>query len=678
MTFDPPQTELLSIIDISIEVFFISEICLNFFTSYVNSDGDEIRSKNSIAWNYLKTWFPIDAVSSIPTESITVIAAKMAEGSGDESGGTDVSALYNLRIIRIVRLTKLLRLLRLGKLIEVIEFSFPSLGTIIGLLRLLFLMVIVAHLQACVFYYLASLNTGNSWISKYHFDCCDENLNLYRAHELKEDPECYDASKLPPIEVLYTNAIYWSFATLTTVGYGDITPCNEMEILFSIASMVIGSAMFAYIVGNISSVVTNMKGQEIKLRQRLRELQEYITLRKIPKQMADVLRRQCMHRWKRTVFDEERVLEEFTPQMRRQVVNYINEDGLPQVLYFQPLLKSEQFADFTTELAMRIKPSSAQQGEDITKRGEFGGDLYIVQSGHVELKDYHGHRSYIHDKGCFNELELLHEFLIGRPIEYQNTAKAQSSCELLILRRQDFQDVWEAEVAGAESEEVPHPIRRMLVEQTKAAFWTLLVERSQRKGEPVRPLKFHLFPIAGSEDESTVLGISPEPTEAGPAGSFLAPDNNMAGVRRYKTDALNLEIPTEEAAGRASGDITRLSTATGPSEDSFRKGGAAYLPAESPARQAESSRGTLPWHSHEDEVMAMVEQIAKVVQTQAVMLERYVAASGIQEPAGIVRTVSNGSRDALAKRRKTKSLKESSSIITDVPFGLGVRPTSHF
>lgn len=54
-----------------------------------------------------------------------------------------------------------------------------------------------------------------------------------------------------------------------------------------------------------------------------------------------------------------------------------------------------------------------QQGEDITKRGEFGGDLYIVQSGHVELKDYHGHRSYIHDKGCFNELELLHEFLIG-------------------------------------------------------------------------------------------------------------------------------------------------------------------------------------------------------------------------------------------------------------------------
>jgi hypothetical protein len=81
-----------------------------------------------------------------------------------------------------------------------------------------------------------------------------------------------------------------------------------MEILFSIASMVIGSAMFAYIVGNISSVVTNVKGQEIKLRQRMRELQEYIALRKIPKSMADQLRRQCMHRWKRTVFDEERYM----------------------------------------------------------------------------------------------------------------------------------------------------------------------------------------------------------------------------------------------------------------------------------------------------------------------------------------------------------------------------------
>jgi len=48
-----------------------------------------------------------------------------------------------------------------------------------------------------------------------------------------EKPEeihlCFSPADLPSLEVLYTTAIYWSFTTLTSVGYGDITPCNEYE-----------------------------------------------------------------------------------------------------------------------------------------------------------------------------------------------------------------------------------------------------------------------------------------------------------------------------------------------------------------------------------------------------------------------------------------------------------------
>ena len=48
--------------------------------------------------------------------------------------------------------------------------------------------------------------------------------------------------------------MYWSITTLATIGYGDITPCNELEMLFVSMSHILGSALFAYVVGGIATI----------------------------------------------------------------------------------------------------------------------------------------------------------------------------------------------------------------------------------------------------------------------------------------------------------------------------------------------------------------------------------------------------------------------------------------
>ena len=50
--------------------------------------------------------------------------------------------------------------------------------------------------------------------------------------------------------------------------------------------MLLGSGMFAYIVGNISEVITAVAGQKIALKEKMRELQEYIVARKLPKEVS--------------------------------------------------------------------------------------------------------------------------------------------------------------------------------------------------------------------------------------------------------------------------------------------------------------------------------------------------------------------------------------------------------
>ena len=470
MTFDPPKGVVASAIDMGVEVFFMTEIVLNFFTSYINEDGVEIKNKQLILANYALSWMPIDLVSSIPAEIIRRVA------TADGGSASNFEILERLRILRILRLTKLLRLLRIANFMEQIEFSFPSLRTVIGLFRLLFLMGTVAHMQACIFYFIASTNLGNSWVSRLHFGCCDPQLDTFTAYSLKtDDISCMDDVEMPKLGSLYANAIYWSFTTLTTVGYGDIVPCNEMEMLFATSSMVVGSALFAYIVGNIASVVTSIKGQELKLKERMRELQEYIALRKIPKQLADQVRRQCMHLWKNTVFEEDKVLNEFTPQLRKEVVSFVND----HILHSVPTIKVFEGEPILTEIALKLKPSSATAGEVITGYGEIFCDLYILQGGKVEVLDENGVAiETFSTHGSFNELELLSplfNYTEGAtepvPMRYTTTLRALTFCDLMVLKSTDFQEVLNAN--GLTDDTV--------LLETLEKRWTKLLKRMEKR-----------------------------------------------------------------------------------------------------------------------------------------------------------------------------------------------------
>ena len=67
--------------------------------------------------HYLRGWFLIDLVSSIPLEIITAILVSLDGGAGDGEG----TGLRLLRALRLVRLLRLLRLLKLQRYINILE-----------------------------------------------------------------------------------------------------------------------------------------------------------------------------------------------------------------------------------------------------------------------------------------------------------------------------------------------------------------------------------------------------------------------------------------------------------------------------------------------------------------------------------------------------------------------------
>jgi voltage-gated potassium channel len=49
---------------------------------------------------------------------------------------------------------------------------------------------------------------------------------------------------------------------MTTVGFGDITPHINYEYIFTIVSMILGASMYAFIIGNIASLISNLDIQK--------------------------------------------------------------------------------------------------------------------------------------------------------------------------------------------------------------------------------------------------------------------------------------------------------------------------------------------------------------------------------------------------------------------------------
>ena len=79
---------------------------ITFFTTYTDSDNQEVTSHKRIAIRYLKGWFIVDIISCLPFDVMI---------SGQSS--------FNIlpRILRVSRIYKLIRLLRILKILKLVK-----------------------------------------------------------------------------------------------------------------------------------------------------------------------------------------------------------------------------------------------------------------------------------------------------------------------------------------------------------------------------------------------------------------------------------------------------------------------------------------------------------------------------------------------------------------------------
>lgn len=99
------------------DTLFLMDLVFNFRTGILGEDSHIILDPKEIRMYYLRTWFLVDFISSIPVDYIFLIV--------DLESRHESSDVYRtaraLRIVRFTKILSLLRLLRLSRLIRYIH-----------------------------------------------------------------------------------------------------------------------------------------------------------------------------------------------------------------------------------------------------------------------------------------------------------------------------------------------------------------------------------------------------------------------------------------------------------------------------------------------------------------------------------------------------------------------------
>ncbi len=220
------------------------DIIFCFFTAYFDREENIIKDRKKIVFNYLKGWFIIDSISIFPFSYL------IDNNLSKFNNFTRVGKLPKLyKLIRLAKLMRMLRMMKRKSMNKIIQFIVDRLkitGTIQKLLTFILWFVLVNHISACLWYFIAKLQDMNpsSWVIRFNY---------------------YDAG----IYDLYIVSLYWTLMTVTTVGYGDVTAGTTAERIWSVLVMTCGVLIYSYAIGQLSSIVASFDAKYAEMNDKL-------------------------------------------------------------------------------------------------------------------------------------------------------------------------------------------------------------------------------------------------------------------------------------------------------------------------------------------------------------------------------------------------------------------------
>lgn len=383
-----------------VEVGFLLDMCGKFFTAVPHpvKRGCWVTDPRDIATSYFRGFFLIDLISvlSLPLDTIALLC--------NRGGGDDYSWLSLCRVARLLRVSSALGHGRVEQMQTYLGINYWKLE----MLKLFFILSVACHWSACVW--------GRNVVG--------QNVETPNWLLAIENAKGGDESLYAERHNIYMLSLYWAVMTITTIGYGDITPQNRTEYLTCMAMHGCMAAVWTYVIGKTMCILSSLSPHLMGHLRRTDDMNWLLDEYDVPEENRDRIRRYLLECRDAVRHEKDKkMVGLISSTMQGELWNAVNRGWLEKVKYLRNCGPRE-VADIACKLETKMFAPEETEHFEMT--------LCIVVRGSVWRKGR------VHTRSDIWGLDMV---LQNRVLRDKAPSKAMSYLQLLTLRWLDLDAV---------------------------------------------------------------------------------------------------------------------------------------------------------------------------------------------------------------------------------------------
>jgi len=379
-----------SIIDFMSDLYFLFDLVLNFFTCYMNRDGELIASYKLIAYHYARSWLLPDLIASIPFDWFMY-------GLSFSTPEYDAQTYQIARGVEALRLLRLLRVARLYRFLERYEDRLNFMNSnIFRLLNVIAVMAFFAHWNGCFQYLLATVEA--EWV----YDEVRGNRTIVF------NPDSWVARLQADGVLDEQNAWSWSYfnaiSQMLAISTGIKAPRRRVELWGYLASILMGACLYGFFVASLTTAISEADASAKDYRTKLDMVQQYMKHVRLPRTLRNKLMAYFELRFpSKRSFDELGIMSEISTPMRQEIALHKCHTVLStlQVLH-------AGVPGLAGAISQQLERVVFVAGDHIVRSGEESSGMYFISSGLVVVVGSKGEEiKTLGASSFFGEMALL-------------------------------------------------------------------------------------------------------------------------------------------------------------------------------------------------------------------------------------------------------------------------------
>ena len=230
----------------------------------------------------------------------------------------------------------------------------------------------------------------------------------------------------------YLMSIYWAVTTAATVGYGDIVPFTQFELILALLWMVVGVGFYSFTVGSLSSFLTSIDTRESVLSMKLAAVAEFAKETGISQETKGKIREAIKYnsyRMGNVWSDKHSLFRELPKALRCEVVMSMYNGAAKEFPIFA-LFESS----FLIAMMPVLRPMRIESGTYLYHQGDYPDEMFFILHGRVNFVIEGSEIVY----KSFLRGSYVGEIEIVKKTNRLNSAMSYAQCEFLVLGKGDL------------------------------------------------------------------------------------------------------------------------------------------------------------------------------------------------------------------------------------------------